>query len=61
MSFAAWAMWQNSVPAMMSVLFLLGFQSAMFGPVKYAILPQALHETELIGGNAQIEMGTFRY
>ena len=59
MGFAAWAMWQNSVPAMMSVLFLLGFQSAMFGPVKYAILPQAVHETELVGANAQIEMGTF--
>lgn len=59
MSFAAWVLYQNSVPGMMAVLFLLGFQSTMFGPVKYAILPQALAEKELIGGNAQIEMGTF--
>ncbi|MFV8783785.1 MFS transporter [Microbulbifer sp. SA54] len=41
------------------VLFLLGVQSAFFGPVKYAILPQHLHKTELVSGNALVEMGTF--
>ncbi|MCV6625417.1 MAG: MFS transporter [Cellvibrionaceae bacterium] len=59
MALASMALFAESVAAMMGVLFLLGFQSALFGPVKYSILPQALHETELIGGNAQIEMGTF--
>lgn len=59
MAFAALVLHNDSVPGMMVVLFLLGFQSAMFGPVKYSILPQALKETELVGGNAQIEMGTF--
>ncbi|MBF0613629.1 MAG: MFS transporter [Magnetococcales bacterium] len=40
-------------------LFLLGGHSTLFGPVKYAILPQHLHDSELIGGNALIEAGTF--
>ena len=41
------------------VLFLLGVQSAFFGPIKYAILPQHLRKTELVGGNALVEMATF--
>jgi acyl-[acyl-carrier-protein]-phospholipid O-acyltransferase/long-chain-fatty-acid--[acyl-carrier-protein] ligase len=41
------------------VLFLMGAQSAFFGPIKYGILPQHLAEQELIAGNALIEMGTF--
>ncbi|WP_422138971.1 MFS transporter [Endozoicomonas sp. ALC020] len=41
------------------LLFLMGVQSAFFGPVKYAIIPQHLNENELIGGNALVEMGTF--
>lgn len=40
-------------------LFMMGLHSTMFGPVKYAILPQALKEEELIGGNAVVESGTF--
>src|SRR5436190_720078 len=39
-------------------LFLGGVQSALFGPVKYAILPQHLKPEELIGGNGLVEMGT---
>ena len=49
----------QSLPAMLGMLFLLGVQSTFFGPLKFSILPQHLKETELIGGNAQIEMGTF--
>lgn len=41
------------------LLFLMGAQSAFFGPCKYAILPQHLKPTELVGGNALVEMGTF--
>ena len=41
------------------VLFLMGSQSAFFGPVKYAILPDHLGKDELIGGNAMVEAGTF--
>lgn len=40
-------------------LFLIGTQSAFFGPVKYSILPQHLQEHELVGGNSLVEMGTF--
>jgi len=41
------------------VLFLMGAQSTFFGPLKYGILPDHLHEDELIGGNALIEGATF--
>jgi MFS family permease len=51
--------WWHSLNLLMSCLFLLGLHSTLFGPVKYAILPQHLHEDELVGGNALIEAGTF--
>ena len=41
------------------VLFLMGCQSTLFGPVKYAYLPQQLATSELIGGNALVESGTY--
>ncbi|HEY0973537.1 MAG TPA: MFS transporter [Solimonas sp.] len=47
------------VPFLMAVLFLMGTQSALFGPVKYSILPQHLREEELVGGNALVEAATF--
>jgi MFS family permease len=37
----------------------MGLHSTLFGPVKYAYLPQKLSESELTGGNGVIEMGTF--
>ena len=40
-------------------LFMMGTQSAFFGPVKYGILPQALDDDELLGGNAVVGTGTF--
>ena len=49
----------NNLPLMLVVLFLFGLQSTFFGPLKFSILPQHLHQTELVGGNAMIEMGTF--
>jgi 1-acyl-sn-glycerol-3-phosphate acyltransferase len=51
--------WLNSLPLLLGVLFLLGFQSTMFGPIKYGIIPQVLDRSELVGGNALVEMGTF--
>jgi 1-acyl-sn-glycerol-3-phosphate acyltransferase len=47
------------IPTLLGVLFLLGLQSTIFGPIKYGILPQVLEEDELVGGNALVEMGTF--
>ncbi len=49
----------HSLAWLLAALFLLGLQSTQFGPVKYAILPQHLHDDELVGGNALIEAGTF--
>ena len=49
----------RSVPFLLAVLCLMGVQSALFGPVKYAILPQHLRAGELIGGNALVEAATF--
>ncbi len=49
----------RSVTVLMGALFLMGLHSTLFGPAKYSILPQHLHEEELIGGNALIEGGTF--
>ena len=51
--------WLHSLGLLLSCLFLLGLHSTLFGPVKYAILPQHLGEDELVGGNALIEAGTF--
>ena len=49
----------GSVVFMIAVLFFMGLQSAFFGPIKYGILPQHLHETELVSGNSLVELGTF--
>lgn len=59
MAVAAAGFWLHSLAWLLTALFLLGLQSTLFGPVKYAILPQHLREDELIGGNALIEAGTF--
>ncbi|MFQ0977964.1 MFS transporter [Vibrio campbellii] len=59
MSFAAMAIMTQSATLMLILLFLTGTQSAYFGPVKYALLPQALKSDELVKGNAWVEIGTF--
>lgn len=49
----------NSYIVLLFLLFLMGTQSALFGPVKYSLLPQHLKANELIQGNALVESGTF--
>ena len=44
---------------LLACIFGLGLHSTLFGPVKYAYLPQHLGEHELTGGNGMVEMGTF--
>lgn len=44
---------------LIAVLFASGIHSCFFGPIKYALLPQHLHSSELLLGNAYIEAGTF--
>jgi acyl-[acyl-carrier-protein]-phospholipid O-acyltransferase/long-chain-fatty-acid--[acyl-carrier-protein] ligase len=59
MVMAAGALVSGSLPALFGVLFLLGGQSALFGPVKYGLLPDHLKDDELVRGNALIECATF--
>ena len=59
MGFAALAFLSESVPALLAVLFGLGVQATLFGPVKYGVLPELLSEDELIAGNGAIEATTF--
>jgi MFS family permease len=49
----------SSIALLFAALALLGIHSTLFGPVKYAILPQHLETEELIGGNGLVEAGTF--
>jgi 1-acyl-sn-glycerol-3-phosphate acyltransferase len=49
----------HSYLILLLLLFLMGTQSAFFGPVKYALLPQHLNQKELVSGNALVETGTF--
>jgi 1-acyl-sn-glycerol-3-phosphate acyltransferase len=63
MALAAWGYTRadsaSAVPLLLGCVFLMGLHSALFGPVKYAYLPQHLDERELTGGNGMVEMGTF--
>ncbi len=59
MAIAALGFFLHSLAVLLAALFLLGLHSTIFGPVKYAILPQHLQETELVAGNALVEAGTF--
>jgi hypothetical protein len=51
--------WQRDLVLLFTALALMGVHSTLFGPVKYAILPQNLSSEELVGGNGLVEMGTF--
>jgi len=59
MIIATLGLYLDNAVLLLSVLFLLGTQSAVFGPIKYGLLPQHLREEELVGGNALVESGTF--
>ncbi len=59
MLLAAWGFWRQQVVVLLACVFLMGLHSTLFGPVKYAYLPQHLDERELTGGNGMVEMGTF--
>ncbi len=50
--------WLN-LELLLIALFMMGMHSTMFGPVKYAYLPQHLKKEELVGGNGLIDAGTF--
>jgi 1-acyl-sn-glycerol-3-phosphate acyltransferase len=59
MALAAWGFVASLLWPLVTALFLMGLHSTLFGPVKYAYLPQHLGPGELVGGNGMVEMGTF--
>lgn len=59
MMLGAAAFFIESVPLALVVVFLMGAHSTIFGPVKYAILPQHLAESELLAGTGLVEGATF--
>ena len=59
MLLAGYGFWVANVPVLLACVFLMGLHSTLFGPVKFAYLPQHLNERELTGGNGMVEMGTF--
>jgi 1-acyl-sn-glycerol-3-phosphate acyltransferase len=59
MALAGWGLVAADLGLLLAALFLAGTQAALFGPIKYAILPSVLHESELVGGNAWVESASF--
>ena len=59
LSFAAFGLIQKTAWLLYVCVFLLGVHSAVFGPAKYAYLPQHLSSKEVVGGNGLVEMATF--
>ncbi len=59
MAVAAVGFLLGNVPLLLACVLLMGLHSTLFGPVKFAYLPQALSAAELTGGNGMVEMGTF--
>jgi len=59
MLLGALGFWAHSFAVLLACTFLMGLHSTLFGPVKYAYLPQVLKGGEIIGGNGLVEMGTF--
>ena len=59
MALAAFGFLAYDAMVLLAATFLMGLHSTVFGPVKYAYLPQVLRPEELTGGNGMVEMGTF--
>lgn len=59
MLLASLGFYLDQLALLTAALFLMGVHSSLFGPVKYAYLPQHLAQVELIGGNAMVETATF--
>lgn len=59
MVFASLGFFYHQLAILALALFLMGVHSTLFGPVKYAYLPQQLSPHELTGGNGMVEMGSF--
>jgi MFS family permease len=49
----------HSLPLMLVALVGMGIHSTLFGPLKYAIIPQHVSEREVLGGTGLVEAGTY--
>ncbi len=58
-AFGGLALWLASLPLMFISLFLLGTSATFFGPLKYSLLPELVHEDELVAANSLTEAATF--
>ena len=59
MAVAAFGLIYQQVYVLLLCVLLMGIHSTVFGPVKFAYLPQVFHGTTLVSGNGWVEMGTF--
>ena len=59
MGIAALGFITRSIEVLLAALFLMGTHSTFFAPAKYGLLPEVLRDSELVGGNAMLETGTF--
>jgi 1-acyl-sn-glycerol-3-phosphate acyltransferase len=59
MAIAALGFAAHNIEILLGALFLMGVHSTFFAPAKYGLLPEVLQDSELVGGNALVEMGTF--
>lgn len=59
MAIAATGFLTRSIEILLGALFLMGTHSTFFAPAKYGLLPEVLRDSELVGGNAMLETGTF--
>lgn len=59
MALAALFFYLENAYALLAMLFLMGTQSAFFGPLKYGLLPEVLPEDDLVAGNGLVEAATF--
>ncbi|MBC8027631.1 MAG: MFS transporter [Steroidobacteraceae bacterium] len=53
------ALYFAHLPSLLTVIFLMGLLATIFGPLKYSLMPQHLRQSELVGGNALVDAGTF--
>ncbi len=59
MLLGAWGFAAGNFTVLLACTLLMGVHSTLFGPAKYAYLPQHLAPAEIVGGNGLVEMGTF--
>lgn len=59
MAIAAVGWFTHSLWLLVAAVVGMGVHSTLFGPVKHAYLPQHLQQSELVGGNGMVQMGTF--